>query len=265
MDTPYHYYLCLLVFILCRDFNCEQTCTELELQDRQPNENHIKVQTNSVLSLTVYLNTFNCQERWNWSLVRLSTYENGIHVDVCKVLLHSVTCHVTSVSSPCTCLRPLAIKFSKQITQEDNKVFIWKWSDSQSLQEEKQREITLFVEQSEEKTVSLTLLLTTTISCVGFVIIVIITAICVVRHKRHTRVRTSVPPTRVQGEEIHMYTALYPQGLRHPEETQTRVRSSKEMTESVGPRTTAVARENQPDYLELTDHPDDYLEPVPIL
>ncbi|XP_025103034.1 uncharacterized protein LOC112569460 [Pomacea canaliculata] len=140
-----HLVLCFL--LLTFGIQTEETCTELEVLGMTPIQKEIKVNENSLFNLTVHLHKSACHEQWNWSLVKLTIYNNGKHYDVCKNIVSSGTCKVSG-SSQCVCLHEGFVQFTKWVTQQDNQIFIWKWSDFPSLSNEKIREITLFVELS---------------------------------------------------------------------------------------------------------------------
>lgn len=110
----------------------------------------MKAKESSLFILSVSFNTRNCHGNWNWSLVKLSSIENNIHVDLCKFILRERTCNVTTSSSSCTCSGDRLLQFSMRATQGDNKIFVWKWNDPPSKIEEKEIEkeivLTLFVE-----------------------------------------------------------------------------------------------------------------------
>ncbi|XP_025103036.1 uncharacterized protein LOC112569461 [Pomacea canaliculata] len=125
----------------------KKTCTELEVLEMTPSQKKITVNENSLFNLTVRLRKSYCPEKWNWSLVKLSTYDNDKQFDVCKIIVSSGTCQLSGWSQ-CVCLQDGFVQFSKWVTQEDSQIFIWKWSDSHSLSTDKIREITLFVKRS---------------------------------------------------------------------------------------------------------------------
>lgn len=82
----------------------------------------------SPVSLTFYLDTKQCSNKTNYT-IKVSRDDNGRHTDICSITLDD-KCTVSRHSSDCSCLSHLGpVLFSKNVTSDDNTVYVWRWGE----------------------------------------------------------------------------------------------------------------------------------------
>ncbi|PVD26976.1 hypothetical protein C0Q70_12125 [Pomacea canaliculata] len=119
-------HLSLPLFFLMHNLICDnQTCSKLEFMQMQEK---IVAFEGSPVSLMFYLDTKQCSNKTNYT-IKVSRDDNGWHTDICIITLDD-KCTVSRHSSDCSCLSHLGpMLFSKNVTSDDNTVYVWRWGE----------------------------------------------------------------------------------------------------------------------------------------